>query len=186
MKIYTKKGDLGITYLLDGKEVSKSNLIVIGYGAIDKVNVFIGSVVSCKNIPNQYKLLIYEIMKSLFAVSASLSIKSKNKNKIIDNIVKNIDEEIIIKIEDIIDNLEKKLPVLKKFILPIGCDISIKCHLARTEIRIAEEIIVALKEKKIYINSIVLKYFNRLSDLFFVFARYFNFLYYEDEVFIDF
>ena len=37
MKIYTKKGDEGITSLLGGKKVSKSSLRVIAYGKIDTV-----------------------------------------------------------------------------------------------------------------------------------------------------
>jgi cob(I)alamin adenosyltransferase len=42
MKIYTKTGDQGITSLLGGMRVPKSDLRIDAYGTIDELNSYIG------------------------------------------------------------------------------------------------------------------------------------------------
>ena len=44
MKIYTKKGDKGITGLIGGTRISKKSLRIDSYGTIDELNSFIGLV----------------------------------------------------------------------------------------------------------------------------------------------
>lgn len=46
MKIYTKTGDDGTTGVQGGKRISKSNLRIKAYGAIDELNATIGLVLS--------------------------------------------------------------------------------------------------------------------------------------------
>ena len=42
MKIYTKTGDQGITSLLGGVRVPKSDLRIDAYGTLDELNAYIG------------------------------------------------------------------------------------------------------------------------------------------------
>ena len=42
MKIYTKTGDKGMTALIGGTKVPKSNLRIESYGTVDELNSFIG------------------------------------------------------------------------------------------------------------------------------------------------
>ncbi|MFT5772790.1 MAG: cob(I)alamin adenosyltransferase, partial [Algoriphagus sp.] len=42
MKIYTKTGDQGITSLLGGTRVPKSDLRIDAYGTVDELNSYIG------------------------------------------------------------------------------------------------------------------------------------------------
>ncbi|HAZ26744.1 MAG TPA: ATP:cob(I)alamin adenosyltransferase, partial [Algoriphagus sp.] len=42
MKIYTKTGDQGITSLLGGVRVPKSDLRIDAYGTIDELNSYVG------------------------------------------------------------------------------------------------------------------------------------------------
>ena len=76
-------------------------------------------------------------------------------------------------LEKAIDKINAKLKPLTSFILPGGDKISSLYHLARTICRRCEISIVKLSEN-IKINTEILKYINRLSDLLFVLARQTN------------
>jgi cob(I)alamin adenosyltransferase len=76
-------------------------------------------------------------------------------------------------LEDLIDSYNNELPVLKEFVLPGGSMPASLCHLARTVCRRAERTLVKLARNESF-NSETLRYINRLSDLFFVFARTLN------------
>ena len=52
MKIYTKTGDKGLTGLIDGKRIPKSDIRIIAYGSIDELNSYIGFSIS---LLSQYK-----------------------------------------------------------------------------------------------------------------------------------
>jgi cob(I)alamin adenosyltransferase len=66
--------------------------------------------------------------------------------------------------------MDQSLPEMKTFILPGGHIIVSKCHIARTVCRRAERIIVELSDRVI-LDSIILSYFNRLSDYLFTLSR---------------
>ncbi len=82
-----------------------------------------------------------------------------------------IKEESIFHLETIIDELNKDMPPLKDFILPGGDEFSARLHIVRSICRRVERLIVRLNEEE---NERMLwvKYLNRLSDYFFVLARY--------------
>jgi cob(I)alamin adenosyltransferase len=75
--------------------------------------------------------------------------------------------------EKIIDKYESKLDQLKNFILPGGSKGAALLHICRTITRRAEREVVALNNKVKIGNNIII-FLNRLSDLFFVLARYEN------------
>ena len=92
-------------------------------------------------------------------------IRKKNVLRINSNYTNNIEKEI--------DKINSSLSSLTSFILPGGNKASSLLHLARTMCRRCEINIVKLKKKN-NINIEILKYINRLSDLFFVLARRLN------------
>ena len=69
--------------------------------------------------------------------------------------------------------MNKELPDLKEFILPGGSKASSYCHLARTVCRRVERNLFKLAQND-KVNEASLKYINRLSDMFFVLARFLN------------
>jgi cob(I)alamin adenosyltransferase len=165
MKIYTKKGDTGTTQLIGGTRVSKGSLRIESYGTIDELNSFIG-LIRDQNINEIYKNQLLEIQDRLFTIGSSLaSDPDKSKMKIPDLL--NSDVEFL---ENSMDEMDEKLPEMKFFVLPGGHTTVSHCHVARCVCRRAERIIVTLKEHE-FVDELIFKYVNRLSDYLFVLSR---------------
>src|SRR4029077_2524165 len=86
-------------------------------------------------------------------------------------ITPDLTDEDISTIEESIDVMQNMLPPLKHFILPGGSPSVSAAHLARTVCRRAERRCVALAQESEVDQKIIL-YLNRLSDYFFVLARW--------------
>jgi cob(I)alamin adenosyltransferase len=170
MKIYTKLGDKGETGLINGKKVSKSDLRIDAYGTIDELNAVLGVVISIIQI-TEVKELLRDIQNKLFSVGSDLAAPISEENKKYEYL--RIDNSFVETAEREIDRYEEKLEKLSNFILPGGTQGAAYLHLARTVCRRAERQVVSLI-KNVEINPIILVYLNRLSDLFFVLARYEN------------
>lgn len=166
MKIYTKTGDDGTTGLQGNKRVSKSDERIITYGTIDEANAIIGLALSI-TVDNEIKDVLTQIQNQLFLAGADLSNPNLKDQKT------RITSQMIGNLEELIDRFEEELPPLTNFILPGGEVISAQLHFARTVIRRAESNLVALMQKE-EINSNLIQYLNRLSDLLFVMARTVN------------
>lgn len=103
-------------------------------------------------------------------------------NSWVGTIVAELDLE---KMEEMIDFYQEKLPVIDKFILPSGHPVAGHFHLARTVTRRAEREITELILEETETNQMSYKLINRLSDLFFVLARYVNVVYHIKEPFYE-
>ena len=174
MKIYTKKGDKGLTFLADGKRVKKDCPRLCAYGDVDELNAVLG-LCRTENDGRLLEKILHRLQNELFAVGADLSTSNGAKIK-----VPRVSGEFAARLENDIDKIEKKLPPLKKFILPAGSDGACFLHLARTVCRRAERSVVSLFEESAAlgnrekINPEIIVYLNRLSDLLFVMARFAN------------
>jgi len=166
MKIYTKKGDKGMTQLLGGSAINKSNIKIECYGTVDELNAFIGNIYD-QQIPNYQKETLLKIQNQLFNLGSCIACETNNN----DFNLPNITQEDIMMLEKGIDNMDASLPILKNFILPSGMPTVSKCHIARTVCRRAERNLVALSEEE-NINPLHIQYLNRLSDYLFVLARF--------------
>ncbi|MFH0949237.1 MAG: cob(I)yrinic acid a,c-diamide adenosyltransferase [Candidatus Aenigmatarchaeota archaeon] len=165
MKTYD--GDFGSTKLSDGTTVSKDSPRVETYGVIDELNSFLGFAAAHSN-DKKVKDTIRIVQKNLFTLGADLASRKKgDKAKSI------ITKDHVEEIEHIIDDFQKELPKITKFILPGGTVSSSALHVARSVCRRAERRLVALQRKE-SINETIIVYVNRLSDLLFVLARYAN------------
>tara|TARA_X000000368_G_scaffold415489_1_gene407335 strand:- start:1040 stop:1585 length:546 start_codon:yes stop_codon:yes gene_type:complete len=166
MKVYTKKGDKGNTQLLGGTMVKKNHSKLECYGTIDELNAFIGNLYD-QEINTSSKKNLLKIQNQLFNLGSRIAFDGiKDKMKL-----PNVTEENIKMMEKEIDKMDASLPPLKNFILPSGMPTVSKCHIARTVCRRAERNLVALGEEE-KIDSLHLKYLNRLSDYLFVLARF--------------
>ena len=72
-KIYTKTGDLGLTSLIGGTKVPKSNLRIETYGTVDELNSYIG-LVSDMFAHDHTRILLKEVQDRLFTVGSSLEL----------------------------------------------------------------------------------------------------------------
>lgn len=174
MVIYTRTGDKGQTFLFNGQRVSKSDLRVEAYGAIDELNSVIGVVIaetqSAKRKAQNYNLKLktdlVQIQKDLFEIGSALASKEKSNLNYLSNRVKTFENEI--------DEMTEEMPALSNFILPCGGLTGAMLHFARTVCRRAERKIVKLKELE-KIDDNIIMYVNRLSDLLFTMARFVNY-----------
>ncbi len=170
MKIYTKGGDKGETGLFGGERVSKDSPRIEAYGTVDELNSFIGLALT-ETKDNEVKKLLEKIQNVLFILGLDLASPDdeKNKNHSIPRISKINYEEI----EKEIDKYDAHLDELKNFILPGGSKGTALLHICRTICRRAERRVVALNNS-VNLNPDIIILLNRLSDLFFVLARYEN------------
>lgn len=167
MKIYTKKGDEGNTSLFGGDRVPKSSERINAYGTVDELNSVVGLAASYSLSANG-KEWLKRVQEALFVLGADLATPPTSEERI-----NRIDEEAITVLEECIDEMEEELPPLKNFILPGGSLQGATLHLARTVCRRAERATVACSKDE-EISALTIKYLNRLSDFFFVLARYEN------------
>jgi len=165
MKVYTKKGDLGKTSIIGEKNLSKDNIRIESYGTIDELNSFIGLLRSCdsKSFKKNKEELIF-IQNTLFSIGASLATKNTKSNIVFD-----LDD--IKSLENFIDQMDSHLPPLTSFILPGGDVWTGYAQVCRSICRRAERRIISLQHE-IDVNHFIVPFINRLSDYFFVLARY--------------
>jgi cob(I)alamin adenosyltransferase len=168
MKIYTRKGDKGMTSLIGGKRVPKYNLRIESYGTVDELNSYLGILRSFSPDENTTYVLS-EVQDRLFTIGSLLASAPDSKM-----IVPDIHKEDIDLLEKEIDTMNEVLPELKSFILPAGNAEVSHCHVARCVCRRAERYIVELSEND-PVEPLVIAYINRLSDYLFVLARYIGF-----------
>ena len=167
MKIYTKKGDQGKTSLFGGASIGKNSMRIHAYGTVDELNSVLGIVLT-NPLSEEGESILKELQNQLFVLGADMATLPSKKTKI-----DRISDKEIQKIENWIDELDEQLPSLTSFILPGGAPAGATLHQARTVCRRAERHAVALKMENPVSDEIVI-YLNRLSDLFFVMARYEN------------
>lgn len=161
-KVTTKVGDKGTTVLGNGTKVSKSDLRICCIGEVDELNSFIGQ---AKVVISEEELIqeLIGIQNNLLNLGGELSIPDRQLGL--------LREESVFHLETITKKLNKELPPLKDFILPGGDEFSARLHIVRSVCRRVERNIVKLSAKENG-RDIWIKYLNRLSDYFFVLARY--------------
>lgn len=171
--IYTKTGDYGITSLVGGVRVRKTHCRIEAYGTVDELSSCIGMLVAVINTDEDKENLRF-VQHKLFFLGAYLATEPAEAGS---DIISNISDEDILRLENAIDVIDASLPVLKGFILPGGSYQSSLCHLCRTVCRRAERRILEMEDNgvmKIDLNSKC--FVNRLSDYLFVLSRKLNHL----------
>lgn len=164
MNIYTKTGDKGTTSLFDNVRVSKDDIRVESYGTVDELGSFLGlakNYVEDKVMYNQ----IQDIQNKLFTVATNLATQDPEKVK-----YHILDEDISV-LEGLIDLYMGKLNNPTGFIVPGSNKKSSYLHVARTICRRAERRIITLSDIA-FVDPLVIKYINRLSDTLYAMARF--------------
>ncbi len=192
-KIYTKTGDAGKTSLVGGKRVEKTCAQLEAYGTVDELNSVLGTAieelrvaaVDSDRAAQREDLLkqLSAIQNRLFTIGGILATEPENCDKYWkDSPVVSWTESLEAKM----DEYTESLPKVHNFILPRGSKCAAQLHVARTVARRAERRICQLgeetaREDEFFSN--VKKFANRLSDFFFIAARYTLFVEKKDETY---
>lgn len=166
LKLYTKTGDKGQTSLLGGKKVSKADLRIEAYGNVDELNSFTGHLRDYTEIEDGLKHQLLYIQELLFSLGSILATEEDFRGFELPQIAGKEVEQL----EKWIDQFETEVPPLKNFILPGGHKAISLSHICRTVCRRTERSVIALANTA-SIDAEILKFLNRLSDYFFIFAR---------------
>jgi cob(I)alamin adenosyltransferase len=184
MRIYTKTGDKGSTSLIGGTKVPKSHLRIESYGTVDELNSFVGllndqlalAAPDTRQTPPappplfaDIHPLLRGIQDRLFTIGSSLACDPEKEPKLK---IPDLKEEDITALEKEIDRMDALLPPMKFFLLPGGHVAVSTGHIVRTICRRAERTCVRMQEEELYVEPIVIRYLNRLSDYFFMLSRY--------------
>ncbi|MDW7695640.1 cob(I)yrinic acid a,c-diamide adenosyltransferase [Flammeovirgaceae bacterium SG7u.111] len=169
MKVYTRKGDKGMTGVFGGKRERKDSARIECNGTLDEANCTIGMLRAKLGPDHEWQTGLHKIQKDLMDMMSHLARPSdsnkENKND------KPVDGPEFC--EKWIDELEAGMGEPSDyFILPGGNEVSALCHLCRTQIRRGERRLVTLAfEDPDCVEEYIVAYVNRLSDLFFIMAR---------------
>jgi cob(I)alamin adenosyltransferase len=164
-RIYTKTGDTGKTALIGGTRVPKYDQRIEAYGTVDELKSWAGLLRDKIDDTVQEKVLI-EIQDRLFTIESLLAQDGSELNKMLPQ----LQAADIGLLEKQIDLMNDNLPPIKSFVLPGGHELVSYAHIIRTVCRRAERIIIKLHESH-PVDSLIIKYMNRLSDYFFVLSR---------------
>ena len=168
MKIYTKAGDQGKTSLIGGTRVPKSHIRIESYGTVDELNSFIG-LLNDLVVDAKINADLKEIQDRLFTVGSSLACDPEKESALK---IPDLKEEDIVRLETAMDAMNEVLAPMKSFIIPGGHQAISTAHIARCVCRRAERWCVNMQEEDLFVETLVIKYLNRLSDYLFTLARY--------------
>ena len=199
MKIYTKNGDTGLTSLYDGKIMAKEEIFFSVLGEIEELNARIGLLYCLlekeeftKKEENKPFLYLHKIQLILHDIFTSISSIKENRK------YPDLNPEILLEIESHIDFIESKNTKLTKIILPGTGLLDAHVQLCRTQTKKVERKLWKIHRcnKKVdygekltcdatshlipkqadlsefLIDNSALRFLNRLSDFFFVLARF--------------
>ena len=161
-KVTTKGGDRGTTKLATGRRVAKSSQYVRAVGAVDELNSHIGLAIAAMDGATEHTGQLLDIQQALFEVGAVLAMEGT------------YDAPTATSLESAIERYNTELPDLKEFVLPRGTRLVAQLHVCRAVCRRAEVELWSLTaaENPPVSYSQCAQYLNRLSDLFFVLARW--------------
>jgi cob(I)alamin adenosyltransferase len=163
--ISTRRGDAGETGLGGGGRVSKGELRVEAYGAIDETNTMIGlGRTLCED--EEIRAMLRGIQRELFVVGSAISTKPE-ANKPIPEVTK----AMVAALDALVERYEAEPGVLRDWSIPGEYRGSAALDVARAMARRAERATVRYVTSGGIVQPTVLEYLNRLSDVLWIAAR---------------
>lgn len=169
--VYTRRGDQGMTDLVGGVRISKSDVRLEAYGTIDELSSHLGLLISLLPPDDDERPVLLRIQNNLFNIGTHLA-TDQSQTPLYASA--RLPEGETAFLEQRIDQAIAQLPEAQGFVLPGGCTAAAQCHVCRTVCRRAERCIDALAEKAT-VGPEIIEYVNRLSDYLFVLAKIINF-----------
>lgn len=169
---YTKTGDKGMTSLIGGRRVPKYDDKVEAYGTVDELSAVIGVLYDLEGVSVSIRETLGVIQNKLFTLESHFAM---DKDTEIGKMIPVLADDDVAFLERHIDAMNAELPELRAFVIPGGNLKASVSHVCRTVCRRAERQGWRLASHD-EVDAIDLRYLNRLSDYFFVLARYFDYL----------
>ena len=164
-RVITRGGDTGQTSLGDGTRVPKDALRVEAYGTVDEANATIGLL--RLHTAGEADAMLARAQNDLFDVGSDLCVPGAAGERL------RVTDAPSLRLEAEVAAMTTGLAPLDSFILPGGTPAAAHAHLARTVVRRAERLVVALAREET-VNPAVIRFLNRLSDHLFVLGRVLN------------
>lgn len=166
-KIYTRTGDEGMTGIHGGTRVPKDDIRIEANGCLDELNTLLGIVRSMLSETDEWQTKLCYIQRSLMVVMSHVAtpsaIREQNPNELSQDLDKFCEEWM--------DEMMSQLEDNGYFILPGGTPLAAQLQYARAVARRAERRLWTLNHTDA-VPGAILRFVNRLSDLFFVLARF--------------
>jgi len=192
---YTRKGDGGSSQLGTGERRPKDDANFEAMGTVDELCSFVGVVDAHLDPDVDYgnlSELLLSVMSRLFDIGSHIAKPAKKQSTGDDEsnprakfspngLGDGFDPKNIEDLEEWMNIMTDELPELTSFILPTGAIPAAHLHVARTVCRRAERVVLPLVRDDQTCDPHALKYLNRLSDFFFVAARWVNYCHDEPE-----
>ena len=167
-KIYTRTGDKGMTSLVGGVRIKKSDVRLEAYGTIDELCSHIGLLVAQLPQDDDEREFLIHTQSNLFIVGSHLA-TDQSKTPLYPSAI--LPEGETEALEQRVDAILPLLPECPGFVLPGGTIAA----------RRAERRIDALADV-VEVGEDIIKYVNRLSDYLFVLAKKINFNAHQQEI----
>jgi cob(I)alamin adenosyltransferase len=168
MSIVTKTGDQGETSLMYGRRVPKNDPRVEAYGAVDELTAALGmarAICDDKFVAEQ----IFAVQKDLINVMGELATVPEDRARYLKDGFQVTDAKMVDQVTAVIVDLEKDKSLYPKdWVIPGANAVSAALDFARVICRRAERQVATLKDP----NPEILRYLNRLSDFWWLLARY--------------
>jgi len=171
VKIYTKTGDGGTSSLYNGERRNKDDQVFEALGTIDELNSFVGlaRTVCTEESLAAHLVSIQATLLDLGAHVATPRAPTSSEARVART---EFGDHVTAELEAWIDALDAQLPPLRTFVLPSGGALSAHLHVCRSVTRRAERLLVPLARDAASVDGAAVRFINRLSDYFFVAARF--------------
>ncbi|HDR68378.1 MAG TPA: cob(I)yrinic acid a,c-diamide adenosyltransferase [Bacteroidaceae bacterium] len=163
--IYTKGGDGGETSLIGGRRVPKNHPRIEAYGSVDELmahTALLRDMIDDEIIKQD----LLQILDLQMSTASRLAADCEDcPVKLPELKMSNVEF-----LEERIDTMDAELEPLNGFILPGGHPVISQTHVVRTVCRRVERMIISLSIE-LEIEDIIIIFYNRLSDYFYMLSR---------------
>jgi cob(I)alamin adenosyltransferase len=168
-RIYTKTGDDGTTGLFYGGRVSKDSELPTAYGSVDEAQAVLGLARAEAGKGGELDELLVAIERDLYVLMAELATLPANRGKLTPG-TSCVTEAMVVQLEHHIDAYSERFEPLTEFVVPGESKVSAWLDLARTVVRRAERHALTAATAPSQVGP----YLNRLSDLLWTLARWYE------------
>ena len=171
MSIVTKTGDDGTTALMYGRRVAKNHPRVEAYGTVDELNAALGLARATAE-ENFIGENLLAIQKDLVGLMGELAVLPEDLPRYVKDGYPVVTPQMTAKLDALVRETEAQNISFKGWATPGATMNSAALDVARTICRRAERRVCELKQTGEPVNSEIVIYLNRLSDLLWLFARW--------------